>query len=128
MARPKVKIDWKKVDRLLNASCTGTGIAGLLGISADTLYRACERDNKLGFDAYRQQKIAEGDEMLIAKQYGEAMNGNPTMLVWLGKVRLGQREIKNIEVSGSVPVSFYNGKPIDKMTDEEVQKAVAELD
>ena len=32
------------------------------------------------------------------------MSGNVTMLIWLGKVRLGQKERQSVEHSGSVEV------------------------
>lgn len=92
MGRPKVDIDWRKVDRYLQAQCDGAGIAGLLGIHPDTLYKACERDNKVGFTAYSAQKRSEGKELLKAKQFETAMSGNVSMQIWLGKQYLGQRD------------------------------------
>ena len=90
--RPKVVIDWAKVDKYLMAGCTGTGIAGILGIHEDTFYRACERDNKVGFAAYSQQKGEIGDGMLKFKQFDLAMKGDVRMLIWLGKQRLDQKD------------------------------------
>ena len=60
MSRPKTVIDWQLVDDLLMAQCTGVEVAECLGVHPDTLYRACERDHKLGFAAYSQQKRARG--------------------------------------------------------------------
>lgn len=90
--RPKVIIDWSAVDKYLKAGCTGTGIAGILGIHQNTLYDACRRTNMCDFSAYSQQKKAEGDDMLRAKQFDMAMEGDRVMAIWLGKQRLGQRE------------------------------------
>jgi hypothetical protein len=92
MARPKTIIDWVKVNKYLQAQCDGTGIAGLLGISADTLYRACQEDHKMGFAEYSAQKKGEGKELLRAKQFSIAMEGDKTMLVWLGKQYLNQKD------------------------------------
>jgi hypothetical protein len=92
MARPKTVIDWNKVDKYLQAQCDGVGIAGLLGISPDTLYRACQEIHKIGFAEYSAQKKAEGKELLKAKQFSVAMEGDKTMLVWLGKQYLQQRD------------------------------------
>ena len=39
MARPKVDIDWERVNELLEADCEGTEIAAHLGIKPDTLYK-----------------------------------------------------------------------------------------
>jgi hypothetical protein len=97
MARPKANIDWTKVNKYLQAQCNGTGIAGLLGISPDTLYRACQEVHKMGFDAYSEQKKSEGKELLRGKQYQVAMGGDKTMLVWLGKQYLGQQDKSEID-------------------------------
>lgn len=92
MARPKIKIDWEKVDKYLQAQCEGTGIAGVLGIHPDTLYKACEKKYKMCFSAYAAIKKSEGKELLRAKQFSVAMAGDKTMLVWLGKQYLNQSD------------------------------------
>ena len=90
--RPAAIIDWKAVDRLLQAGCTGVQIAARLGIHADTLYRACQSEHKSDFAAYSQQKREHGETLLHEQQFALAMKGNLGMLVWLGKQRLGQKE------------------------------------
>jgi hypothetical protein len=94
--RPQADIDWSEVDRYLEAGCTGSEIAGFLGIAADTLYNRCEVDHKVNFSAYSQQKKSRGEALLRAKQYQMAMKGDRTLLVWLGKNRLGQKEPKEL--------------------------------
>lgn len=101
MARPKVNIDWKKVDRYLQAHCDGAGIAGLLGIDPETLYRACQRDHKIGFSEYAAQKKGEGKELLKARQFETAMSGNVSMQIWLGKQYLGQRDKSDVDQTGA---------------------------
>ena len=85
MARPCIKIDWKQVDSMCAIHCTGEEQAGILGIDYDTLDRACKREQKCGFAEYFQKKSATGKMSLRRKQYSLAMEGNATMLVWLGK-------------------------------------------
>ena len=58
MARPKVNIDWKIVDSLLEADCEGTEIAAYLGLSVNTLYNRCKIDNNINFSGYLQEKKA----------------------------------------------------------------------
>jgi len=96
--RPEIKVDWKIVDKYLQAQCASTGIASLLGISRATLYRACKRDNKINFETYCEQKKGEGKELLRAKQFQTAMTGNVPMCIWLGKQYLGQSD--KTELSG----------------------------
>lgn len=92
MSRPSKEIDWNKVDRYLQAQCDGTGIAALLGIHPDTLYLRCQAEKKMGFSEYSALKRGEGKELLRAKQFAVAMEGDKTMLVWLGKQYLNQKD------------------------------------
>jgi len=101
--RPKKRIDWKRVDSMLQAHCTGTGIASLLGICPETLYDACLKEHKLLFSDYSQLKKSEGKELLRQKQFSVAMNGEKSMLIWLGKQYLEQADkletiVQNVEV------------------------------
>lgn len=90
--RPKAEIDWLHVGRLLEAGGTAEGIAATIGIDRDTLYKRCETDNKCTFSTFSQEKRAKGEELLRVAQFKQAIGGNTTMLVWLGKQRLGQKE------------------------------------
>ena len=113
MARPKADIDWKRVDELLEADCEGTEIAAALGINPLTLYRRCETDHKVIFSKYLQEKKASGNSLLKEKQFDIALEGDKTMLIWLGKQRLGQSDKtqQSIEISdkGTFHIDFRNG-------------------
>lgn len=112
MGRKKIVIDWKLVDKMLMASCEGTEVAAALGIHPDTLYLRCEKDKKMGFSEYLRQKKAKGDNYLKTKQYQVAMNGDKSMLIWLGKNRLGQSDKVDAktEVSGGPLQIIVNTK------------------
>jgi len=97
MARPKINIDWEKVDKYLIAGATGTEVAAVLGVHADTLYRKCQEDHKIGFTDYLLQKRESGNSMLRLKQFEEAMEGDRGMLIWLGKNRLDQSDKKEVK-------------------------------
>ncbi len=86
----KEVIDWSKVDEQLEAGATGTEIAAQLGVHEDTLYRHVQREKGVAFAAYRAQKRAKGDSALRLAQHKCALDGNTTMLIWLGKQRLEQ--------------------------------------
>lgn len=93
MARPKVNIDWEKVSRMIEAGCEGTEVAAALGLkNPETLYKRCQKDHKMGFSEYKALKRASGDRLLKVKQFEIAMTGDKTMLIWLGKQRLGQTD------------------------------------
>lgn len=92
MARPEKKIDWELVDNLLRADCDGTQIAEFFCMHPNTLYRRVEEQYSMSFSDYQQAKKMEGNAMLLDKQFEVAMTGDRTMMIWLGKQRLGQKE------------------------------------
>ena len=84
MGRPRKTIDPKLVIHLASIGHTIEEIAALCDCGKDTIYRhfasACEKGRKL----------AEGQ--IRRKQFERAMAGSDTMLIWLGKQMLGQRD------------------------------------
>ncbi len=97
MARPKAIIDWDAVGENLKTGCDASSIALSIGVDRDTLYVRCKKDNKVDFSAFSQQKRAQGADMLRQKQFEIALNGNVSMLIWLGKQRLGQADKQEIK-------------------------------
>ena len=92
MARPRLEIKWDDVDKLCGLQCSEQEIADFLGVSVDTLARACNREHKLSFAEYFAQKRGNGKIALRRAQWQLAQKGNPTMLIWLGKQHLGQSD------------------------------------
>lgn len=113
-----VKIDWKKVDELLEAGCDGTEICGFLGISYDTLSRHTERDKKLKFADYKALKRAKGDSILRNRQYKTALEGNVPMQIWLGKQRLDQSDKQQVKQE-TKQENTYN---FDNLTTEQLEQ------
>lgn len=92
MSRPEKPIDWNKVDQLLMSGCKGTEIAPHFDMHYETFYDRVKQKYNVGFTEYCSLKKEQGDSLLKAKQFEKAMKGDNSMLIWLGKVRLGQRE------------------------------------
>jgi DNA-binding transcriptional regulator YdaS (Cro superfamily) len=92
MPRPKANIDWDKVDKYLQAQCEGTAIASLLGVHPNTLYESCKELHKISFSEYSAIKKGEGKELLRAKMFKEAMDGDRTIQIWLSKQYLGMKD------------------------------------
>jgi hypothetical protein len=108
--RPQLLIDWKQVDEYLIAGCPGTKIADALGIHHETLYNRCEQEKGMAFSSYSQQKRTIGDAILQKAQFDKAIGntekGDNTLLIWLGKVRLEQRETSVIAVDPETNKNF----------------------
>ena len=94
--RPIIEIDWDKANSLMVAGCSGPQVAAALGVCPDSLYRKTEERFKMTFSAYRTKMSEHGEAQLIAAQHykaiGATKKGDNTLLTYLGKVRLKQRE------------------------------------
>tara|TARA_R110002096_G_C14093614_1_gene678011 strand:- start:137 stop:508 length:372 start_codon:yes stop_codon:yes gene_type:complete len=113
--RPLTEIDYKTLDKLCAIHCTGEEIAGILNIDYDTLNRRLEEDGNAGFTDYYKKKSATGKMSLRRKQIEVALEGNPTMLIWMGKQHLDQKDAQKLEHSGEMTTfnMNYGGKPED---------------
>jgi hypothetical protein len=93
VARPVKPIDWKLAEELMEAGCPGTEIASHFDMHPDTLYRRVEEEYGMGFTAFCSSKKATGESNIRLAQYRKAVKKQDnTMLIWLGKNRLGQKE------------------------------------
>lgn len=95
--RPKLSLEdmvftgWDQLDQLI-LWATQEYCAEKLGISADTLTRRIKEKFNITFAEYKHKRKETLRINLLKKQYDVAMNGNTTMLIWLGKNELGQSD------------------------------------
>lgn len=107
--RPQVELDWDLIDDMLKANCHGTSIAAHFKIHPQTFYDRVVLEKGVGFTQYSKQKSSEGDDDLKKVQYEVAKKDkNVTMLIWLGKQRLGQKENHDV-------VSTPNDQKLDTL-------------
>lgn len=93
LGRPPLKLNWNTIDALLQAGCSGIRIAGRLGIAKQTLYEHSVIDKGMSFSDYSHQHYAAGEAEIQQAQYLKAVEDrDSTMLVLLGKLRLGQND------------------------------------
>ena len=92
VGRPQKPIDWEQVDKLCAIQCTGEEIASFIGVNYDTLNNRCGEEKGVAFSEYFEQKRGMGKIALRRRQYQKAVGGNTTMLIWLGKQYLGQKD------------------------------------
>jgi len=99
MARPRIEIKQEHFQSLCGIQCTLEEIASFFRCSEDTIERWCKRELKMSFaDAYKRYS-AGGKISLRRWQFRSAENGNTSMLIWLGKQYLGQKDQQDITVS-----------------------------
>lgn len=117
MATPRVEIDAEGVRRLAQIGCTIREIAHFYGCGHATLER------RLQFEPEFREAFDNGQANLKVglrkKQVEQALSGNTTMLIWLGKQMLGQSD--KAELSGK------DGQPLQvSATFTLIQKVITE--
>jgi AraC-like DNA-binding protein len=94
MSRKKLEINEDEVRKLAALGCTQEEIGTFVGCSARTI-----RDR---FRAPFERGCAEMRHSLRRWQYEKAKEGNVTMLIWLGKQYLDQRDKNESKVTEEV--------------------------
>jgi hypothetical protein len=104
--RPKKYIDLAMVARGASIACTKEELAALCGVAPSTFYKHLAEDPAI------QEAIDSGASMgratlRRAQWKGAVTDGNPTMLIWLGKQFLGQRDTQTLETNGDNPIVLH---------------------
>jgi AraC-like DNA-binding protein len=99
VGRPKIEINEDQLEKLASILCTMEEMASFFGCSVDTLERNFADTIKKGKD--------KGRMSLRRLQFEKAQTGNTTMLIWLGKQMLGQKDkIETSENNDPLPWSY----------------------
>ena len=85
-ARERIVLDTDDIRELASEGNTINDVATLLGVSIDVI-----NNNEEYKEAY-ELGMCDMRAMLRHSQFQSAKSGNSTMLIWLGKVILGQKE------------------------------------
>lgn len=80
----RIKIDLDLVYKLAKIHCTNREIASIVGINIDSLQRLYRDVLEAGREA--------GKMALRRKMWSSALEGNPTMMIWLSKQHLGMTD------------------------------------
>lgn len=97
MGRPRKTVDWEQFDKLCSLQCSGEEIAAFFGMCYETLNTVCKREKNATFLELFAEKRVHGKIALRRRQYQAAIEGNSTMLVWLGKNWLQQNDQLNLQ-------------------------------
>jgi len=92
--RPLVNIDQGEFEKLCNMQCTKPEIEGWFGVTDKTIDRFIKETygSSASFSDIFNQKRGKGKVSLRRAQFQKALDGHPTMLIWLGKQYLDQSE------------------------------------
>ncbi len=92
--------DFMQLLNMIRIQCTQTECCNVLGMSDTTLNRRLRERGYENFEDLYKKHNDEGKMSLRRMQWQAAENGNATMLVWLGKQYLSQRDRLDAELTG----------------------------
>lgn len=130
MGAPKKEFDWEQFDKLcsLPEIISQEDIAHILSVDKGTcINRLKERFPEHTFSTYRAQKQGYFRKRLLETQFQVALKGNVTMLIWLGKNYLQQKEPKteiNMEVKDDDKIAREYASQLKAMGFVAAQKLV----
>lgn len=111
MGRPKIDINFEELEKLCGLQCTLIEIASFFGCSEDTIERRIKEEYDTTFADYYKNNSAYGRISLRRAQYKAAIDGNTSMLIWMGKQLLGQSDQIKSEHEHSFNVTRKEYKP-----------------
>ena len=94
--RPRLVFDLRLVEDLGKIQSTHSELAAVLGCHLDTVKDRLKNDPE--FCAAYQKGLENGKSSLRRIQWKNALGGNTTMQIWLGKQYLGQQDRRVTEV------------------------------
>jgi hypothetical protein len=97
--RPRLEFDLRQVEELARIGCTEEDMAAVLGVSVDTIQR--RKRTCPEFCGVIEKGRASLRNSLRRLQVKKALEGNTTMLIWLGKQLLGQSDRQSAELTGA---------------------------
>lgn len=108
--------EFPELERLALIGCTLAEVAAVFGVTERTVKT---RMQEAPYREAWERGFARGNVSLRRRQFKAAMEGDRTMLVWLGKQRLGQRDV--VEHTGA------DGGPIALEVRDQLGAQLAEL-
>lgn len=116
VGRPRIKINWKLVERLARDHCPISEIASRVGVNTQTLRERPE------FPVIYGRGWEAGKTSLRRAQFKAALAGNTVMLKWLGTFILGQVERQELTGADGGPLQIEQRNVLDlsKLSDVEL--------
>ncbi len=124
--RPQKAIDYAVLETLVRIQCTGEECAAVLKMDYDTLNRKLQEAGEGGFTDYFKRFASHGRASLRRMQWKKAEQGHTTMLIWLGKQMLGQKDNLDLNVADTTPPSVIDWTKVSPATKRELLLAYRE--
>ena len=108
IGRPNKEINKEQFELLCSKQCVMLEICEELDVTDKTLTNWCQRTYGKSFSEVYSLKRQKGYTSLRKKQFEVAMSGNPTMLIWLGRNWLDQKDRREEEQTVTTPIINFN--------------------
>ncbi len=131
MPRPRKELTDKEFQQLIGMvkiQCTQEEICGVLDMDHETLNARLKERGEEGFSQFYKKHSSEGKMSLRRMQWRSAEEGNTTMLVWLGKQMLGQRDRHETDLKSSDGSMTPAKLDLSKLSTETLAEIVAAKD
>lgn len=102
--RPRKELSeeqFKMLVEMMKIQCTQDEICGVFGMTAETLNARLAERGEESFSTLYKKHQHDGKVSLRRAQFKAAKDGNPTMLVWLGKQYLDQTDRTATDLTSS---------------------------
>jgi len=125
--RPVFELPLKEFKDLCKLHCTLIEIAGWYDVEPETIERALKRQLNMNYQEAFKKYSAAGKISLRRAQWLQATDKmNISMLIWLGKQYLDQRD--HVEHSGDqkAPIQLAYARPNKKQLQEKIEEKVSQ--
>jgi hypothetical protein len=115
MGRPPFTLtdeQFKTIEGLARIQCTQVEICDIFDVTEKTLNLALKKHSGVTFSQLIKKNMSHGKASLRRNQWKAADKGVPSILIWLGKQHLGQKE--QVENTGAVEVHHFDGWEIER--------------
>lgn len=92
-----IDLDFEQLEDLCGIFCTKREVASIFRCSEETIDRRIREKYDMSWKEYYAKHKGIGKVSLRRKQLEVALEGNPTLLIWLGKQFLEQKDQSKVE-------------------------------
>lgn len=111
IGRPRVELNYDKLDALLQFKVTKSFCADYLGVSEDTIERRIKEDYGKTFSEYHELKLAKTGLRLQQKAIEAALAGNTTLMIFALKNISKWSDNNDSQVDiGKIEITLPDGK------------------
>ena len=126
--RPHKQIDKSQFESLCGIQCTMEEVCQFFDCDEKTLNKWCKDTYKNTFSQVFKEKKGVGKVSLRRSQFQHALKGNASMLIWLGKQYLGQRETPVDEAAANEDNNKHIVTLAEKINEPEPDRNIADYE